>query len=393
MNSQKGKDKDKEKDKEKERLSEIKKQIPQNYNNISDIIAKNIFEKILSLTITKSSQNDIVKKIPNFCFKEIKDSLEQTILIDFLNYDKDDLKQKRNLLNFISKSQKNIYFKYENIKKSFNNNLDENLKKKMIIKNKSEKLKKYKFHKKIDPNYSFETSINLEIFKTNTKKKKEKEKNMKREKSKKINDEKEKKEKEKEKNIKNLLLNGLIIRDKSFDNKNKATKNDDKINENHNSFNNEEPFIVNSPEEIENIQKIETHKIDENVKLYAIFKNTYDDNGHNLLYDIIKAGSNHWEMITQPTAPPIDRDAGTKIKYERPNLKLKKDKEKKAIKEELKEKELDEKEKMKKDENNENDKSTRKNKKKSVIFKNKFESENEQNKKKKKICTYYRIPF
>ena len=93
MNTQKGKEKDKDKDKEKEKekLIEIKKQIQPNNNNISDIIAKNLFEKILSLTITKSSQNDIEKKIPNFCFKEIKESLEQTILIDFLNYEKEEI--------------------------------------------------------------------------------------------------------------------------------------------------------------------------------------------------------------------------------------------------------------------------------------------------------------
>ena len=390
MSTQKGKEKDKDKEKEKEKLTEIKKQIPQNNNNISDIIAKNIFEKILSLTITKSSQNDIEKKIPNFCFKEIKDSLEQTILIDFLNYEKDDIKQKRNLLNYISKSHKNLNFLKKSQFLQDEINLDENLQKKVIIKNKSEKLKKYKFHKKMDPNYSFETSINLEIFKTNTKKKKEKEKekSLKREKSRKLNEEKEKKEKEKEKTVivKNVLLNGLIIRDKSFDNKNKTNKNDDKKNEENNSFNNEDPFVVNSPEEIENIQKIESHKIDDNVKFYAIFKNTCDDIRHNLAYDIIKIGSNHWDMITQPSAPPIDRDAGTKIKYEKPNLKLKKEKEK-VIKEELKENEVDEKEKLKKkDDNNENDKSKKISKKKSVILKKKIENENEQNKRKKKYA-------
>ena len=397
MYSQKGKDKDKEKEKEKEkereRLMEIKKLIQPNYNNISDIIGKNLFEKILSLAITKSSQNDIEKKIPNFCFNEIQDSLEQTILIDFLNYDKDDIKHKKNLLNYISKSQKNLNFKYEVINKSFHNNLqDENYQKKIKIKNKSEKLKKYKFHKKIDPNYSFETSINLEVFKT-VKKKKEKEKTLKREKSKRINEEKERKEKEKEKPIiiKNLLLNGLIIRDKSIDNKEKITKTDDKKNEDKNSFNNEEPFIINSPEEIENIQKIESHKIDDNVKFYAIFKNTGDDNGDNLAYDIIKSGSNHWEMIPQPLAPPIDRDAGTKIKYEKPSLKLKKDKDK-IIKEE-KENVLNEKEKSKKkDENSENDKLKRKNRKKTALYKGVFENENEQNKRKKKFAPILEFP-
>ena len=50
--------------------------------------------------------------------------------MDFLNYDKDDIKQTTNLLNFKSKSQKNINI--ENNNKSFYNinNLNENLQKK-----------------------------------------------------------------------------------------------------------------------------------------------------------------------------------------------------------------------------------------------------------------------
>ena len=97
-------------------------------------------------------------------------------------------------------------------------------------------------------------------------------------------------------------------------------------------------------------------------------------------------------MITQPSAPPIDRDAGTKIKYEKPNLKLKKEKEK-VIKEELKENEVDEKEKLKKkDDNNENDKSKKISKKKSVILKKKIENENEQNKRKKKYAPIIEFP-
>ena len=55
-----------------------------NYN-ISEIIARYMFEKILSLTITQINKNKIEKNIPDFCFKDIKESLELAIIIEFLN--------------------------------------------------------------------------------------------------------------------------------------------------------------------------------------------------------------------------------------------------------------------------------------------------------------------
>jgi hypothetical protein len=342
-----------------------------------------MFEKVLSLSITKSEQNKIDKKIPTFCFDEIKESLELAIYIDFLNHDKDDKKQKRNILNFKSKSQNNLNFKYENINKSFHstNNLDKNIQDKILIKNKSEKLKKYKFHKNLDPNVSNEGSINLDVFKS-PKKKKEKEKR----------DRHKKQEKDKEKNEKhnkNLLLHGLIIRDKSFDNKNKSIKNDEEAIFNKNHIENEEPFVVNSPEEIENIQKLESHKLDYNVKFYAIFKNNHNPNENKLKFDTIMTGENHWGMIAQPSAPSIDRDAGTKIKYQKPVFKLKKDKD--VIKEVLKDKEaptLDN-NKQQKDINESDKPKIKKNQKKALMFMN---NNNEQNKKKKKFLPIIEFP-
>ena len=389
MNTQsKGnREKDKEKDKDKDKILELKKQLipPNSYNyNISDIIAKNMFEKILSLSITKSEQNKIDKKIPNFCFDEIKESLELTIYIDFLNHDKDDKKQKPNILNFKSKSQNNLNFKYENINKSFHstNNLDKNIQDKILIKNKSEKLKKYKFHKNLDPNDSNEGSINLDVFKS-PKKQKEKEK---KDKHKKQDKEKEKNEK----HIKNLLLHGLIIRDESFDNKNKNFKNDEETIFNKNHIENEEPFVVNSPEEIENIQKLESHKLDYNVKFYAIFKNNPDPNENKLKFDTIMTGENHWGMIDQPSAPSIDRDAGTKIKYEKPVFKLKKDND--VIKEVLKDKEAPtlDKNKQQKDIKESDKPKNKKNKRKTLLLMNNYN--NEQNIKKKKFMPIIEFP-
>ena len=74
----KEKDKDKDKEKEKEQFK-----IPQlSYNfNMSNIIVKNIIEKIISLTITRALQNKISNQIPSFCFQEIKDSLNLALYI------------------------------------------------------------------------------------------------------------------------------------------------------------------------------------------------------------------------------------------------------------------------------------------------------------------------
>ena len=362
-----GRDRDKDKDKDKEKLLEIKRPtLPYNFN-ISDIIAKNIFEKILSLTITRAEQNYINKKIPSFCFEEIKQSLELAIHVDFLNYEKDDLKPKRNLLNFKSKSHKNFNFKNEII--------DD---KKIIIKNKSELLKKFKFHKKLDPNQSDECSINLEIFKSPKKKKEKSEKFRKKK------DEKDKKEKKEDiDNLNNLLLNGLILRDNNNDNINKVKIEEKKKEE---KFENEaeDPFVINSPEVIEKIANIEQHKLDENIKLYAIFRSNYNSDDYKLTFDIIKEGQNHWGMIAQPKPSAIDRDAGTKIKYEKPTLKLKKTKEIIIEEVELKNKSKGE----------DNDKSNRKNnnKKRKKTYFNIYDKENDKNKKKKKYLPVIEFP-
>ena len=153
--NEKKKEKDKDKEKEKEQFK-----IPQlSYNfNMSNIIVKNIIEKIISLTITRALQNKISNQIPSFCFQEIKDSLNLALYIDFINYDKDDVIHQKNLLDYVSKSNKNI----SKIKKE-----------PTLITTKSEIIRKYKFNKELDPNISYEGSINVELFHTP---KKEKEK-------------------------------------------------------------------------------------------------------------------------------------------------------------------------------------------------------------------------
>ena len=371
MNSSKGKEKE----------IEPKKQSLIDYNKASDIIVKNIFEKILSLSITKAEQNLIEKQIPNYCFDDIKQSLELAICIDFLNYDKDDMKVSENILNYTSKSAEhiNINLKYEKNNKSFYDlkKSDKSFQKKIRLKNKSEKQNKYKFHNNYNPNYSNENSINVDMFKSS---KKLKEKNNKNNKS------KRQEEKYLEKSIDKSFLNRLIIRDNSYDNK----ENDYENNEEKFKNENEEPFVVNSPE-IENIQRIETHKIDYNLKFHSSLKKIYNTE-NKILYDVIKEGKNNWGMITQPPAPSIDRDAGTKIKFTKPTLKLKKNKD--MINEEEIKKENEELNK----EQNQNDKSDsinkkkNENKKKLKVFRNTNQSDIEKNKKKKKFLPVVEFP-
>ena len=376
--------KEKDKDKDKDKLIEVKRPpLPYNFN-ISDIIAKNIFEKILSLAITQSEQNTINNKIPSFCFEEIKQSLELAIYVDFLNYDKDDMKPKRNILNIKSKSQTNLKFKYETYNKIFHNknNLDKSMQKKIIIKNKSELLKLYKFHKKLDPNLSDEYSINLDVFKSQKKKKGKNEKNKKKK------DDKKEKEKEKKIDINKLLLRGLILRDHNNNDNINKIKNDEQKSEEKFQNENEEPFVINSPELIENIQNIESHKLDENIKFYAIFKNNYTREDNKLTFDIIKKGKNHWGIIGQPIASQIDRDAGTKIKYEKPILKTKKTKE--IIIKEIEEKDISKKEDInaKSNKNINNNKNAKK--KKAFVYN--YNKENETNTRKKKFMPIIEFP-
>ena len=276
-----------------------KQNISLNYN-ISEPIVKNILEKIISLTITQVDKNKIEREIPDFCFKGIKQALELAMFVDFVNYDKDDMKHKQTLLDFNSKSEKKLKISNNSdIDLSYNSN--RSYQKIIKKKSKSEKLIKYKFTKYYDPNISFENSTYLEVFCSQRKKTK-------------------KKKKENTDPIE-YALDELVIRDDSFDFKNKNGKTNKNIIENNDFKKIDEPFVINSHEEIENIKRIEIHDLDYN-PIYNTLKN--NNNKNKILYDSIINSENNWGLITQPSAPPIDRDASTKIKYDPPNFKLQK---------------------------------------------------------------------
>jgi len=278
-----------------------KQNISLNYN-ISEPIVKNILEKIISLTITEVGKNKIEREIPEFCFKDIKQALELAIFVDFVNYDKDDIKHKHTLLDFNSKSEKKLKIQ-NNIGINLSQNSNKSLQKIIKRKSKSEKLKKYKLTKYYDPNISFENSTYLEVFCSQRKKipKKKKENN----------------------DQVDYKLEKLVIRGDSSDykDKDKDRKSNKDIIENNDFKKKDEPFVINSHEEIENIKRTETHDLDYN-PIYNTLKNNNYKN--KILYDSIKEGENNWGLITQPSAPPIDRDASTKIKYDPPNFKLNK---------------------------------------------------------------------
>ena len=276
-------------------LNEIKKFDPTLNYNIGDVIAKSIFEKILSLVITQSAKNNVERQIPHYCFNDIKQTLELAIFLDFLNHDRDDLNLPSKLNKYKSKSVKNISYKIKN--KSFYYYNEDNSQTSINNMRKSLKIKKYKFNKYLDPNISFENTIYLELLKSPNKKKKKKEN--------KINEE-------------NDMFMGILVKDESTEDLDKSIigdiRNEEKLKKE-----NDIPFIVNPSEGIENIQKIETHNFDYN-HFYNNLKINSNYKEHQLLYDSIKEGSNNWGLISQPSAPPIDRDACTKIKYAQPFL-------------------------------------------------------------------------
>ena len=88
-----------------------------------------------------------------------------------------------------------------------------------------------------------------------------------------------------------------------------------------------DPFQINSDEKIEIIKKVENHKIDLSPLKVHNSKNLNNKfQKVNIPLDTIIDSTNFWGKIKQPHAPPIDRDAGTKIKYEKPKINLNKKK-------------------------------------------------------------------
>ena len=81
----------------------------------SESIIRPFIEKLISLTISKSKANYIDKTIPKFCFKNLKNSINNFIELNFISHDIDDCdlkekKQKRYSNSFEIKSKNNDLF-------------------------------------------------------------------------------------------------------------------------------------------------------------------------------------------------------------------------------------------------------------------------------------------
>jgi len=62
----------------------------ENSNTYSELIVNEIIEKIISLTISESYNNEIYKFIPNHCFNDIKSMMNSMIHTSYIMCDRDD---------------------------------------------------------------------------------------------------------------------------------------------------------------------------------------------------------------------------------------------------------------------------------------------------------------
>ena len=65
----------------------------------SEIVVKSILEKIISLSISQIYKSIIDNKVTSFCLLKIKKKIDTIISIQFINHDKDDLKQRKIIKN------------------------------------------------------------------------------------------------------------------------------------------------------------------------------------------------------------------------------------------------------------------------------------------------------
>ena len=287
-----------------------KEEIPifnSNFSTESETISRYIIEKLISFSITESLRNKVNKLLPHFCFKRIYETLDIINHIDFISYDKDD---------FIFKSKKHL--KKMKTSKNLNNQIKIDLPEALKEMNNSEIIRKYKLDKAYDPKEPEETSIiNF---------------------SKLENQEME----ELDKKNQNQIVLGILIREgyKDNDNDNSFQKeeikkekiferNNTKFMDNKNNVIKEsnlesekenEPFNIPPEEKIEEIKVDESHKINFNIEQNLFKSNSINfDNKKKveIPFEKIVESKNFWDSILQPGSPPIDRDAGTKIKFER----------------------------------------------------------------------------
>ena len=186
---------------------------------------------------------------------------------------------------------------------------------------KSEIIRKYRLEKQLDINYNEECSLDMEVF----------------------DSPKNEKSTIKEKNYKqgeNIVMRFLVreeFQDKTTSFQKQETKRRktlEKYNKKYNyNFKDDkdkiykeiyssenDPFQINPEEKIEMIKNVEVHKIDFFPSHSHPLNPEDQQNQKDILsipYDTAIDSINYWKELSQPKPPSIDRDAGTKIKYEK----------------------------------------------------------------------------
>ena len=100
-------------------------------SSVSEAVAKFIIEKLISLTISTSYNNEIDNKLSDFCFKKLKQTLDTYTELNFLAYDRDDVPNIIEKEIIHSKTQNNSKIKItSNLNENFiddnNNNNNDN---------------------------------------------------------------------------------------------------------------------------------------------------------------------------------------------------------------------------------------------------------------------------
>ena len=275
-------------------------------NPVSDEVANQIIEKLISLVITDSTKNKIEKLIPDYCFSELKQTLEIVANLDFLTHDKDDLNKKKKI-------------PYEKIKSATKRKKEDSLfvKENEKLQN-SEIIRNYNYKRNLLVNNSLDDcSLDLDVFNLTKNELKEREEEKKKEK----------------------IVMGILIREDFNDNMTsfqKEEKKKQKLIDKHNKIynfpedkdkvlkevygNENEPFKINPEEKIDTIKKVEIHKIE----IYPSNQINNKISNIDIPFDSKIDSTNFWKTLPQPISAPIDRDAGTKIKYEKPAFQNKK---------------------------------------------------------------------
>jgi len=250
------------------------------FNYESEMIASTIIHKIISLVFSTSFNNEVEKKICDYCYQDVINILHDIKNLEFIQHDTDDLYKKNIVLEKISKTpikERNKYLDENLI--LFNDNKGE-------IMNKSQIFKEYKFIDDLDPNISFNYSLDIspflpkenQILKNNIF--------------------------EKENIVMNILKRKKDSKEKAII-INKSKKNKTSLIKSHNNINDYNKIKQN--EQGEKIDKFESLKLESCSYIKKLNSNVTSIQE--------KEYFNNWDIIPQPKPSPIDRLAGTKIKY------------------------------------------------------------------------------